>query len=84
MQSDVDIPEFVGADYRVGVIDEGKRLRLAGRILLGLSLIATGVFAGYGYLPDNAAMQAIFELVKIGLLPLATLVVSFYFTRADR
>ena len=83
MQGDVKLPELVG-DYSVAVIDEGQRLRLAGRILLGLGLIAVGVFAGYGYLPDNTAMQAIFELVKVGLLPLATLVVSFYFTKADR
>ena len=82
MQGDVDLSKSVGP-YDVRFVDEGQRLRLAGGILLALALIAIGVFAAYGYLPNNPALQAIFELVKVGLLPLATLVVSFYFTKAD-
>ena len=58
--------------------------RGAGRILLVIGLIAIGVFAAYGHKPDNPALQAIFEFVKVGLLPLATLVVVLYFTKTDR
>lgn len=64
-------------------IDEGLRLKLAGKILLGIALIATGVFIWYALCPSNKALENIFELVKIGVLPLATLVVSFYFTKTD-
>ena len=58
--------------------------RLGGKILLVIALIAVGVFAGYGQDPDNAAWQAIFEFVKVGLLPLATLIVVLCFTSIDR
>ena len=63
------------------VVDEELRLRLAGKILLGIALIAGGVFVAYALCPQNEALVQIFELVKIGVLPLATLVVSFYFTK---
>lgn len=37
---------------------------------------------GYALQHDNKALAAMFELVKIGALPLMTLVVSFYFPKA--
>ncbi|MDD9815058.1 MAG: hypothetical protein OXU31_03615, partial [Gammaproteobacteria bacterium] len=55
------------------------RLRFAKQALCVLALICIGVFIGYARFPDNSALIAIFELVKIGVLPLVTLVVSFYF-----
>lgn len=57
------------------------QLKLAGRILLGIAAIASGFFIWFALCPDNKALEAIFELLKIGVLPLATLVVSFYFTK---
>lgn len=59
-------------------LDEGGRLRFARQVLLGLALICCGVFVAYGLQPDNPGISQIFELVKIGALPLVTLVISFY------
>lgn len=84
MSDDVDVSRYLGSEESVTLVDECQRLQLAGRILLVLSLIAIGVFIGYAFYPNNTALKNIFELVKIGLLPLATLVVSFYFTKTDR
>ena len=80
------MPEFdatqkVGKSEAVAFVDEGQRLKLAGRILGCIALLAICAGAYYGMRPDNAGAEAIFELVKIGLLPLATLVISFYFSR---
>lgn len=61
-----------------------ERLRFAKQALCVLALICVGVFVGYAWLPDNQALAAIFELVKIGVLPLVTLVVSFYFPSRER
>lgn len=55
------------------------RLRFAKQVLLGLALICSAVFIAYGLQPDNPGVGHIFELVKIGALPLVTLVISFYF-----
>jgi len=60
-------------------ISETDRLKLAKQILLWIGVICIGVFIGFALLPDNKALAAIFELIKIGALPLITLVVSFYF-----
>ena len=65
-------------EYRVK-LDELERLKFAKQVLLVLGMICVFVFASYAYSPKNEALGHIFELVKIGVLPLATLVVSFYF-----
>ncbi len=75
--------ESLFPDVRADTIDEGERLRLARQLLLFLGLLTVGIFIAYGRNPDNSALQAIFELFKIGLLPLITLIVSFYFSRMD-
>ena len=56
----------------------------AERILLAIALIVVGVFVAYGYRPDNTALQQIFEFLKVGLLPLVTLVIALCFIKADR
>jgi len=61
-----------------------ERLRFAKQALCVLALICAGVFAGYAWSPENQALVAIFELIKIGVLPLVTLVVSFYFPSRER
>ena len=53
-------------------------------MLLFVGVVCVLVFAAYVVFPDNQALASIFELIKIGLLPLITLVVSFYFPKADR
>ncbi len=69
----------VFSDHSGVKIDEGERLRFARQILLGLAIICVGVFVGYYLNPENKGIVQIFELIKIGALPLFTLVISFYF-----
>lgn len=61
------------------VFDEMERLRLARQVLCGIFAVSVGVFAAHAYWEKNEALNQVFELVKIGALPLVTLVVSFYF-----
>ena len=49
-----------------------ERLKFARQILCSLLLVCVGVFVGYAALPENAAMANIFEVIKIGALPLVT------------
>ena len=65
-------------------IPETDRLKLARQLLFSLGALTVGFFAWYGMAPENPALQAIFELFKIGVLPLVTLIVSFYFSRTDQ
>jgi hypothetical protein len=60
-------------------VNEGDRLRFARQVLFWLALICVGVFVAYGFYPDNKGIGQIFEVIKIGALPLVTLVISFYF-----
>lgn len=75
---DVDLTRVFNKPHGV-VIPEGDRLRLARQVLLYLFLLCIGVFVAYVLMPDSPATAQIFELVKIGALPLVTLVISFYF-----
>lgn len=63
-------------------ISEENRLQFAKNLLLWLGIVCISVFIGYSAMPENPALKAIFELLKIGVLPLITLVVSFYFPNA--
>lgn len=76
-----DLADEISQDIQVTA---GERLRFAKQVLLFLGGGAALVFAAYAVYPDNQALAGIFELVKIGLLPLVTLVVSFYFPKMDR
>lgn len=80
--TDIDIAGLARKDVRV--IDEGDRLRFAKQVLLFVGVVCVLVFAAYVVYPDNQALASIFELIKIGLLPLITLVISFYFPKGDR
>lgn len=77
-----DLNAVFSQESRV-TIDEGDRLKFAKQVLLWLGVICVGVFVGYGVFPDNTALASIFELIKIGALPLVTLVVSFYFPNSN-
>lgn len=55
------------------------RLTFAKQLLCGLGLISIGVMVAYGLFPQNDALKAMFELVKIGMLPIVTLTASYYF-----
>ncbi|HBC7422542.1 TPA: hypothetical protein KEY88_005317 [Serratia marcescens] len=74
---DVDIGDVI-PENAVSV-DEGDRLRFAKQILLCIFLTCLAVFAAHAYWDKNEALTQIFEFLKIGALPLITLVISFYF-----
>ncbi len=74
-----DLSPEVRSAFQVSKITAAERLKFARQILLSLLLVCVGVFAGYAALPDSTAMKNIFEVIKIGALPLVTLVISFYF-----
>ncbi|WP_426991710.1 hypothetical protein [Methylomonas sp. CM2] len=80
---DVDINDAFRSDSQVG-LDESDRLKLARQVLMGMAAICIGVFVGYASYPDNKALVDIFELIKIGALPLITLIVSFYFPNSAK
>lgn len=66
------------------VLKEQDRLLFARQILFFLFLICLFVFAGFALAPENQALAQMFELVKIGALPLVTLVVGFYFPSSTK
>lgn len=78
MKEDVNL-DSVFAKESVA-ISEHDRLELARQVLFGLGFISLLVFVGCALLPESRALETILELVKIGVLPLATLVISFYFS----
>ena len=75
--------QIASRSFEVDEIPAVERLKLARQLLLFLGVLTVGVFIAYPMNPGNAALQAIFELFKIGVLPLITLIVSFYFSRTD-
>jgi hypothetical protein len=84
-QHDVDIvTEVWDSSPDTLTLSEGDRLTFAKQILLWLVVICVGVFVAHGVYPDNAGVSEIFELIKIGALPLVTLVVSFYFPNSTK
>lgn len=80
---DVDINNIFKQKEGV-TLSEGERLGFAKQVLFWIAVIIMGVFIAYGYLPENKAIGQIFELIKIGALPLVTLVISFYFPKANQ
>lgn len=75
--------DTVGSSATGIALGEADRLVLARQILGCLYLICLLVFAGYIWQPESKATAAIFELVKIGVLPLVTLVIGFYFPNSS-
>lgn len=63
---------------------EGDRLLLARQTLLCLLFVALFSFGAYILVPENKGAQQVFELVKIGVLPLVTLVIGFYFPNSQK
>ncbi|MHA4869685.1 hypothetical protein ACXZ1M_18520 [Duganella sp. PWIR1] len=65
-------------------VNERDRLIFAKQVTLGLALISSAIMAGYACYPENRALAALIEIIKIGMLPMATLVISFYFTSGTK
>ncbi|GEM_PF-549396 len=61
------------------VVAENDRLKFARQVLTVLCSMIVAVFCAYAYWEKNEAIKQIFEFVKIGALPLITLIISFYF-----
>lgn len=65
-------------------LPESERMRFGRQVLTWIGLFVVGICGIYIWQPNNEAAQAIFEMIKIGALPLVTLIVTFYFpTRSD-
>lgn len=65
-------------------LGEGDRLKFAQQILGGLFVVSLLVMGGYAFNPNSKAWAEIFELIKVGALPLVTLVIGFYFPSSNR
>jgi hypothetical protein len=65
-------------------LGESDRLLFARQILLWLVIVTMFSFAAYVLAPDNKGAAQIFELIKVGVLPLVTLVIGFYFPNSRR
>jgi hypothetical protein len=70
------------AGHRV-VLNEVLRLRFLKQVLAGIAVICFGVCAAFIYDPKSPAANQLFEFVKIGALPLITLVVVASFSRSE-
>jgi len=46
-------------------LSAAERLAFAKQLLCGLGLISVGIMVAYGVFPENEALKAMFELVKI-------------------
>lgn len=79
--ADTNLRDEAGRVYleQVLVFDEMERLRLARQVLYGIFVISVGVFIAHAYWDQSEPIRQVFELLKIGALPLVTLVISFYF-----
>lgn len=63
-------------------LGEGERMRFAKQTLLGLAIFCLIVTVLAAIFPDNKQIEALVDLIKIGALPLVTLIVSFYFPQS--
>ena len=77
--ADIDVARHVPWSATVADISPGARLTFAKQELGCLAIICIGIMVAYGLDPENPALKAMFELVKIGALPIVTLMISFYF-----
>lgn len=78
---DTNLRDETGRVYleQMLVFDEMERLRLARQVLCGIFVISVGAFTAHAYWYQSEPIRQVFELLKIGALPLVTLVISFYF-----
>lgn len=77
--SEINLNNEFERDAKVKIFTEHDRLRLAKQVLLCIFIFTGVICAAFWYCPENKAAQQMFELIKIGVLPLITLVISFYF-----
>lgn len=68
----------------VAQVDETDRLKFAREILFSLFFFVILIVTLSVIFPDNKALDKIFDWAKIGVLPLVTLVIGFYFPNSQR
>lgn len=74
-------PDHKGDPVQLG---EADRLSFARQILLWLVIITVFSFSAYILAPDNKGASDVFDLIKVGVLPLVTLVIGFYFPNSKK
>lgn len=79
---DID-SEFKGEISPVNITGQ-HRLAFARSILICIGLFTTAFCAAWAFSPDNKALSQIFDFIKIGVLPLITLIIGFYFPNASK
>ncbi|CDG85338.1 hypothetical protein GJA_4734 [Janthinobacterium agaricidamnosum NBRC 102515 = DSM 9628] len=80
---DINVGQELGLVNDVKEVTGTDRLKFARQILFYLFLTCLLVFGAYILQPDNKGTAEIFELVKVGVLPLVTLVIGFYFPNSN-
>lgn len=65
-------------------LTEGDRLLFARQILMWLVIVTVFSFSAYILAPGNQGAAEVFELIKVGVLPLVTLVIGFYFPNSRK
>ncbi len=68
----------------ISQVDETDRLRFAREVLFALFFFVILIVTMAFIQPENKALDKIFDWAKIGVLPLVTLVIGFYFPNSNR
>ena len=79
----IDLKAEFKADSTVG-LSESDRPLFAKQVLFTILAIVVVGCAFYAASPDNKALAQIFEFIKIGALPIITLLISFYFPNSKK
>ena len=65
-------------------LSASDRLAFAKNLLAAIGCVCCAVFIAHGLWPDNTGVTEVFEIIKIGALPLITLIVTFYFPNSAK
>ncbi|WP_437616647.1 hypothetical protein [Erwinia sp. V71] len=63
-------------------LNETDRLLLAKQVLFFIFLFSMAIVVFAAFFPENDLIRQMVDLIKIGVLPLITLIVSFYFPQS--
>lgn len=65
-------------------LNEADRLQFAKQMLFWLFIFCCLIVVLAAFQPENKLIESLVDLIKIGVLPLITLIVSFYFPQSRR
>lgn len=80
MQADNSKAEF-DTPHSAASVHPSMLLKFAKQFLCWVGVFCAVALTAYVYYPENQALQNIFEVMKVGVLPLITLILTFYFTK---